>query len=213
VLFIILGVAGGLHARAIWNFADTHLSPSLLNSIARKVHLPPPVVVIEPSTAPVAAPAAAASEDQNPPVSAPASSQPTAQPAPSAPGPAAAASVPMKNEPEPSAPVSKSAHEPAEGALPQAAEAGAGEAASGYLWVGRYEREDRAQEAAKKIEDLGLPVEVIPRYNNAGEEFYVVLSGPFDEDRLSSVTDWLATQGFPGVHTIRNPLANQKSTP
>jgi serine/threonine protein kinase len=198
VLLIILGVAGGLHARAIWNFADTHLSPSLLNSIARKVHLPPPVVVIEPST------------DQNPPASAPPSSQPTAQPAPA---PADAAPAPVKNKPEASAPASKPARKPADGALPQAAEAGAGEAGSGYLWVGRYEREDRAQEAAKKIEDLGLPVSVIPRYNNAGDEFYVVLSGPFGEDRLSSVTDWLATQGFPGVHTIRNPLANQKSTP
>jgi serine/threonine protein kinase len=208
VLLVILGVAGGLHARAIWSFANTHLSPSLLNSIARKVHLPPPVVVIEPSAVPAAAPvsetpaaapAVPASEDQNPPASAPA--------------PADAAPAPVKNKPEASAPVSKSARKPADGAPPQAAEAGASEAGSGYLWVGRYEREDRAQEAAKKIEDLGLPVSVIPRYNNAGEEFYVVLSGPFGEDRLSSVTDWLATQGFPGVHTIRNPLANQKSTP
>jgi serine/threonine protein kinase len=213
VLLIILGVAGGLHARAIWNFGETHLTPSLLNSIARKVHLPPPVVVIEPSTTPDAAPAAAASEDQSPPVAAPPSSQATAQPVPSAPAPAAAAAAPVRKKPEPSAPVSKPARAPADEALPQAAQAGASEAASGYLWVGRYEREDRAQEAAKKIEDLGLPVAVIPRYNNAGEEFYVVLSGPFGEDRLSSVTDWLATQGFPGVHTIRNPLANQKSTP
>ncbi len=47
-----------------------------------------------------------------------------------------------------------------------------------YLWVGRYDREDRAQEAAKKIEDLGLPVEVIPRYNNAGEEFYWSFRAP-----------------------------------
>ncbi len=221
VLLIILGVAGGLHARAIWNFAYTHLSPSLLNSIARKVHLPPPVVVIEPSApaaapvseTPAAAPAVPASEVRNPPAAPPASSQATAQPAPSAAAPTAAAPTSAKKKPEASAPVSKSAREPADEALPQAAQAGAGEAAPGYLWVGRYEREDRAQEAAKKIEDLGLPVSVIPRYNSAGEEFYVVLSGPFGEDRLTSVTDWLVTQGFPGVHTIRNPLANQKSTP
>ncbi len=107
VLLIILGVAGGLHARAIWSFADTHLSPSLLNSIARKVHLPPPVVVIEPSAAPAAAPvsetpaaapAVPASEVQNPLASAPASTQVTAQPAPSAPAPAAAAPTPVKQK-------------------------------------------------------------------------------------------------------------------
>ncbi len=231
VLLIILAIAGGLHAKAIWAFAEGHLSPSLLNSLARKAHLPPPVAVEVPSaapgaapvagapaaattgTAPAAAPAAAASGDQTAPVSAPASSQAIAHPAPSAPASADAAPAPMKKKPEPAAADSNAAQQPADDALPQTADAGAGDTAAAYLWVGRYEREDRAQEAAKKIEELGLPVAVIPRYNSAGEEFYVVLSGPFDGKRLSSVADWLVTQGFPGVHPIRNPLANQKSSP
>jgi serine/threonine protein kinase len=216
VLLIILAVAGGLHAKAIWAYAESHLSPSLLNSLAQKVHLPPPVAVEVPSavpTAPVAAPAAAtgaaASDDQSAPPSAPASSQATAQPAPATNGAPAQA----KKKPEPAASATKPEQQPADDALPQTAAAGAGDAAAAYLWVGRYEREDRAQEAAKKIEELGLPVAVIPRYNNAGEEFYVVLSGPFDGKRVSSVADWLVTQGFPGVHPIRSPLANQKSSP
>jgi serine/threonine protein kinase len=216
VLLIILAVAGGLHGKAIWAYAESHLSPSLLNSLAQKVHLPPPVAVEVPSaapTAPVAAPAAtpaaAASDDQSAPPSAPASSQATAQPAPST----NAAPAQAKKKPEPAASAPKAEQQPADDALPQTADAGASNAAAAYLWVGRYEREDRAQEAAKKIEELGLPVSVIPRYNNAGEEFYVVLSGPFDGKRLSSVADWLVTQGFPGVHPIRSPLANQKSSP
>jgi len=75
-----------------------------------------------------------------------------------------------------------------------------------YLWVGRFEREDRAQSTAKKIEDLGLPVAVIPRQNDTGE-FYVVLTGPFGPERVPSVMDWLKTQGFPGVRVVKNPLA------
>jgi len=75
-----------------------------------------------------------------------------------------------------------------------------------YLWVGRFEREDRAQSTAKKIEDLGLPVAVIPRQNAEGE-FYVVLTGPFGPERVPSVMDWLKTQGFQGVRVVKNPLA------
>ena len=79
-----------------------------------------------------------------------------------------------------------------------------------YLWVGRFEREDRAQATAKKIEDLGLPVAVIPRQNATGD-FYVVLTGPFGPDRVPSVMDWLKTQGFLGVRLVKNPLASGRA--
>lgn len=81
-----------------------------------------------------------------------------------------------------------------------------------YLWVGRFEREDRAQSSAKKIEDLGLPVVVIPRQNASGE-FYVVLTGPFGPERVSSVMDWLKAQGFLGVRLVKNPLAMGQPKP
>jgi len=81
-----------------------------------------------------------------------------------------------------------------------------------YLWVGRFEREDRAQSSAKKIEDLGLPVAVIPRQNATGE-FYVVLTGPFGPERVSSVMDWLKAQGFLGVRLVKNPLGAGRPTP
>ncbi len=76
--------------------------------------------------------------------------------------------------------------------------------APGYLWVGRFEREDRAQTTAKKIEDLGLPVVVIPRHNDKGR-FFVVLTGPFGEKRVPSVLQWLQTQGFPDVREVKAP--------
>jgi serine/threonine protein kinase len=75
-----------------------------------------------------------------------------------------------------------------------------------YLWVGRFRQEDSAQYRAKKIEDLGLPVAVIPRHTARGE-FYVVLTGPFGPERVASVMEWLKTQGFSNVRLVKNPLA------
>jgi len=80
-----------------------------------------------------------------------------------------------------------------------------------YVWVGRYEREEKAQAAAKKIEDLGLPVSVIPRRNPTGQ-VYVVVTGPFGPDRVTSVIDWLKTQGFLGVRPINNPMAQGRQS-
>jgi len=80
-----------------------------------------------------------------------------------------------------------------------------------YVWVGRYEREERAQAAAKKIEDLGLPVSVIPRRSPTGE-FYVVFTGPFGPDRVTSVIDWLKTQGFLGARPVNNPVAQGRQS-
>jgi serine/threonine protein kinase len=80
------------------------------------------------------------------------------------------------------------------------------ERTASYVWVGRFEHEDRAQTAAKKIEDLGLPVAVIPRRGPTGEA-YVVVTGPFGPDRVTSVIDWLKTQGFLNVRAVNNPTA------
>ncbi len=76
-----------------------------------------------------------------------------------------------------------------------------------YLWIGRFEKEDRAQERATKIENLGLPVIVIPRHS-AGRSLFVVLSGPFGPERVASVMDWLKEQGFAGIRVLKNPLRN-----
>jgi serine/threonine protein kinase len=76
-----------------------------------------------------------------------------------------------------------------------------------YLWVGRFGQEDRAQNTARKIENLGLPVAVIPRHSARGE-FFVVLTGPFGPERVTSVMGWLQSQGFSGVRVVKNPLAS-----
>jgi hypothetical protein len=81
-----------------------------------------------------------------------------------------------------------------------------------YLWVGRFQQEDKAQNTAKKIEDLGLPVVVVPRHGLTGE-FFVVLTGPYGPERIESAMDWLKTQGFTGVRLVKNPLGNPRQTP
>jgi serine/threonine protein kinase len=79
-----------------------------------------------------------------------------------------------------------------------------------YLWVGRFEREDKAQSTAKKIEDLGLPVTVVPREGATGQ-FFVVVTGPYGPERVESAMDYLKTQGFSDVRLIKNPMGTQRN--
>ena len=81
-----------------------------------------------------------------------------------------------------------------------------------FLWMGRFETEDGAQERARRVEGLGLPVIVIPRHNS-GREFFIVLSGPFGPERVESVMVWLKKQGFSGVRVLKNPIRNGRLVP
>ena len=74
-----------------------------------------------------------------------------------------------------------------------------------YIWVARYDREDRAQDASRKIQSLGLTSVVMPRPAEKGKRVYVVLSGPFPPSRIPSVIDWLRTQGFSNVREVKMP--------
>jgi Protein kinase domain len=77
-----------------------------------------------------------------------------------------------------------------------------------YVWVGRFARRDKAQEAAKKMEDLSLPVVIIPRHLPTGEAF-AVFTGPFNEKKIGGVVERLRAQGFLGAHVVTNPLSVQ----
>ncbi|MGH9746389.1 MAG: protein kinase domain-containing protein [Candidatus Acidiferrales bacterium] len=87
------------------------------------------------------------------------------------------------------------------------------EAASGdhiFVWVARFTRKDEAQETAKKIKDLSLPVVILPRHLPAGEAF-AVFTGPYNEKKVSGVVDWLHAQGFEGARIVANPLAAKEA--
>ena len=77
--------------------------------------------------------------------------------------------------------------------------------APSYIWVARFDREDRAQDASRKIQKLGLTSVVIPRRLEGGKRGFIVLSGPFPPARIPSVIDWLRTQGFQNVREVKIP--------
>jgi len=86
-----------------------------------------------------------------------------------------------------------------------------GASAPVYLWVGRFEREDRAQTAAKRIEDDGLPAVVMPRRNpQSHQQFFVVFTGPFAPTRAQDIVQRLQEQGFSNVREVR-PGQNQRN--
>ena len=78
-----------------------------------------------------------------------------------------------------------------------------------YLLVGRFQREDRAQEVAKKIEDLGLPVAVFPKRSPNGSNFFSVLAGPFGPKKEPDALLQLQNAGFANVHPVRMLLPSQ----
>jgi hypothetical protein len=78
-----------------------------------------------------------------------------------------------------------------------------------YLWVGRFEREDKAQAAAKKVEDLQLPASIVPRSFGAAK-YYAVFCGPIDAKRAVVVTEKLEAKGFSNVRQVSNPMSGSK---
>jgi hypothetical protein len=80
---------------------------------------------------------------------------------------------------------------------------------STYLWVGRFDRQDKADAAAKKIEGLQLPAYIATRTLGA-VNFFVVYCGPIDSKRASGVTERLEAKGFSYVHAISNPMGGSK---
>jgi serine/threonine protein kinase len=78
-----------------------------------------------------------------------------------------------------------------------------------YVWVGRFEREDKAQAAAKKVEDLQLPASIVPR-SIGSAKFYAVFCGPIDSKRVGAVSEKLEAKGFLNVRPVSNPFASSK---
>jgi serine/threonine protein kinase len=85
-----------------------------------------------------------------------------------------------------------------------------------YIWVGRFEREERAQNVSKRIEDQNLPVEIKPRKDLRGQEFFAVFTGPYQKSEAQKVLEWLKTVGFPRAHQVmtgQNQASKQGNSP
>ncbi|HEV2289300.1 MAG TPA: protein kinase [Candidatus Acidoferrales bacterium] len=85
------------------------------------------------------------------------------------------------------------------------------EAATGpiYIWIGRFEKEERAQNVSRRIESHGNPVVVLPKPNPKGGQYFVVFTGPYNEKKAQNVQRWLESQGFFFVHQVRAPAVNR----
>jgi serine/threonine protein kinase len=75
-----------------------------------------------------------------------------------------------------------------------------------YLFVGRYQREEKANETVRKISGYSLPVMAMPRRGPSGQ-VWVVVTGPFTSKRAPDVMQWLEAQGYRGVHEFQFPFA------
>jgi serine/threonine protein kinase len=83
------------------------------------------------------------------------------------------------------------------------------EVESTYLFVGRYQREEKANEAVQKISGYSLPVMSIPRRGPNGQ-VWVVVTGPFTSKRAPDVMQWLEAQGYRGVREFQFPFAKRE---
>jgi serine/threonine protein kinase len=224
-----LTTAAGLHWREVLDTAATIPSPTELLDTAFKISPPtelpppkPPDFALEPVPA--------QSLDTSPAEPETAKSAPTKSPAPAEPAPTIREESPASSETKPSeaevpapreAAASKKPFEPTASDTPPPDVEGRAEKAFGetgnannakgggqtYLFVGRYGREQDAQDAAKKIEGLGLAVTIVPRHGPVGE-FYILYTGPFGAKRVPGVIEWLEAQGFMDVRPAKRPNGN-----
>jgi len=223
LVWILLGAGLVLGSLAGWHWVQTE---NLMAAPPPPAPLPAPQppdfalqipTVAQPATEQAAAAdaPAPASSDAKPSTPASVAATEPAKPAPQAPADSARPSPlsPASNRPGPrtqSSPRETPRTQEEQSADESSSLAAAAEnpEAPSYLWIGRFEREEVAQNTSRKIEDLGLPVMVVPRRNNSGK-FFVVLSGPFDADRVQSVMEWLQTQGFTGIRKVPLPFPNR----
>jgi serine/threonine protein kinase len=106
-------------------------------------------------------------------------------------------------------PASKNAQAAPSAASPTPADKPATTGAS-YLWIGRFEREERAHQAEKKIAALGLPAAVIAKHGDNGD-FYVVYSGPYLNDKIPGAMQQLEAKGFSNVRAVPLSLVGKNA--
>ncbi len=72
-----------------------------------------------------------------------------------------------------------------------------------FIWVGRFERQERAQEVFQRIEAQNFPATIRPRRTLRGQQFFVVITGPYKQAAVEEVLAWLKSIGFPMAHKVK----------
>jgi serine/threonine protein kinase len=195
--FVVLATLGAMRAKAIWQQAEQVSPPSELPApvppgIASEKAAEPPATTSATAAKPAAKPAPKKAVSEKPQVAASKPALPQTPPASKF-----ATQPPAQNNLE-------AQQRQSEKILSQDANPEGESNRKKYLWIGRYQKEEGAQNAAKKLEDLGQPAVILPRHGPSGE-FFVVFTGPFPGSRIPNVTQWLESQGFRNVRPVNSP--------
>ena len=200
-VFAVLGALGMLRARAIWQKSEAITAPA-----DRPAPVPPAIAYDTVAEVPLAASPAATKLAAN--TSAKALAATHAAPAgarrEASQPPSRTANTPhIGNAGGSSQPSLEARQEQSEKILSRdgTADSDTGGNRKIYLWIGRYQKEDAANQAARKVGGFGEPVVVIPRHGLVGE-FWVVYMGPVAGSRVPSSEQWLESQGFRNVHPV-----------
>jgi serine/threonine protein kinase len=76
-----------------------------------------------------------------------------------------------------------------------------------YILLGRFERENSAQDIADRAQKLGLPVFLMPRRSRLGR-FFTVFTGPFGAEKAEEEMKRLRDAGLYDVRAVHGPLGN-----
>ena len=208
ILVLLAGLLSGLHALAVLK------AYKLIHPPAASPAPKPPDFAYQIPAPPPPQPAV---EDETPPESAAAAPAPAPAPAKSAapasaksPGPARA------NNTRPPEVFPRMETGPARKRIQSLAQNSAAQAnltpasiGSVYLFVGRFEREDRAQSAVNKIAAMELPTAYAPRTWN-GRKIFAVFCGPIENKRVNLVTQRLKENGFSTVRNVGRLAGSRK---
>ncbi len=107
-------------------------------------------------------------------------------------------------------PGTKKSTQPAPSTTTDTAASAAATSGASYLWVGRFQREARAQETEKKIEGFGMPAGVVAKHGIAGD-YYIVYSGPFPNQQIAGAMQKLEEKGFSNVRSVPISPANKNA--
>jgi serine/threonine protein kinase len=84
----------------------------------------------------------------------------------------------------------------------------------GYVFVNRFPHQLGAENAAKKVEDMGLRVTVIPRHNPlTDKDFFVVLSGPYSAAKIDKIIEQLREGGFAEARPNKEVVGHVDASP
>jgi len=96
----------------------------------------------------------------------------------------------------------------------ESSDAGPVKHGGGYVFVNRFPHQVGAENAAKRVEDMGLRVTVVPRHNPVTDkDFFVVLSGPYSAAKIDKIIEQLKERGFAEARPNKEGIGHVDAAP